>query len=92
MNTKLVIAALAGGAIVTAIAASAKQCGGESSKEAKAAAKWEKMKHVMDEMPDDFPPRVMFDNLAAIRENTDQMLELLRAERATSDDDVVAAT
>ena len=33
---------------------------------------------VMEEMPEDFPPRVMFDNVAATRANTDQILALLR--------------
>jgi len=38
---------------------------------------WEKMQEKMEEMPMDFPPRVMFDNIAAIREDTDRILELL---------------
>ena len=38
---------------------------------------WEKMQERMDAMPEDFPPRVMFDNVAATRENTDRILELL---------------
>lgn len=39
--------------------------------------RWEKMRRFMDEMPEDFPPRVMFDNLSATRENTDRILEIL---------------
>jgi hypothetical protein len=38
---------------------------------------WEKMREGMEAMPEDFPPRVMFDNVAAIRENTEQILEAL---------------
>jgi hypothetical protein len=40
---------------------------------------WQKMQERMESMPEDFPPRVMFDNVAATRENTEQILELLRA-------------
>lgn len=40
---------------------------------------WAKMQERMEAMPEDFPPRVMFDNVAAVRENTEQILELLRA-------------
>jgi hypothetical protein len=35
------------------------------------------MKNAMEEMPEDFPPRVMFDNVATARENTDRILEIL---------------
>lgn len=31
----------------------------------------------LDRMPDSFPPKKMFSNLAAIREQTEQILELL---------------
>lgn len=39
---------------------------------------WQKMQEHMEAMPEDFPPRVMFDNVAAVKENTEQILELLR--------------
>jgi hypothetical protein len=35
------------------------------------------MQEKMESMPEDFPPRVMFDNIAAICEDTKQTLELL---------------
>lgn len=38
---------------------------------------WEKMQEGMEAMPADFPPRVMFDNVAAARENTDRILKML---------------
>jgi hypothetical protein len=38
---------------------------------------WDKMRQAMEEMPEDFPPRVMFDNVAATRENTERILEML---------------
>ena len=40
---------------------------------------WDKMRDFMDDMPEDFPPRIMFDNLAATRENTERILEILEA-------------
>jgi hypothetical protein len=39
--------------------------------------RWEKMRRFMEEMPEDFPPRVMFDNLSATRENTERILAIL---------------
>jgi len=38
---------------------------------------WDKMRQHMEDMPEDFPPRVMFDNVAAVRENTERILEIL---------------
>ena len=39
---------------------------------------WDKMRARMEEMPEDFPPRVMYDNIEATRANTDKILELLQ--------------
>jgi hypothetical protein len=36
-----------------------------------------KMQEAMEAMPEDFPPVVMFDNVAATRENSERILELL---------------
>ena len=38
---------------------------------------WDKMRQHMEEMPEDFPPRVMFDNVAATKETTERILEIL---------------
>ena len=38
---------------------------------------WQKMQEGMEAMPEDFPPRAMFDNVAATRENTERILEIL---------------
>ena len=38
---------------------------------------WDKMRKGMEEMPEDFPPRVMFDNVETTRANTERILELL---------------
>lgn len=46
---------------------------------------WEKMQERMDAMPDDFPPVVMFENVAATRENSEKILELLEKEGAAAE-------
>ena len=40
---------------------------------------WEKR---FEAMPDNAPPKWMFRNISAIRENTDRILELLESDRA----------
>lgn len=80
MNKKLVIGALAGCTAVAALAA-AKKCQCEPG-----PTMWDKMRERMDEMPEDFPPRVMFDNVEATRANTEQILALLVTERQIADD------
>lgn len=41
---------------------------------------WARMEQKMAEMPETFPPRVMFDNVAVIRKQTTRILELLEEE------------
>jgi hypothetical protein len=72
MNKKLMIGIAVGFVLVAGIAA-ARNGGSEPSPD-----RWAKMRKKMEEMPEDFPPRVMFDNVAATRANTDQILALLR--------------
>ena len=81
---KAVIGGVVAGVIVVAAVAAAKnaQSGGSpEEREAKKAAKREemfaKMQANMEAMPDDFPPVVLFNNIAAIRETTERILELL---------------
>ena len=51
---------------------------------------WE---NVLERMPDNAPPKWMFRNIAAIRENTDRILELLDRDRpSTTDSDSAAAS
>ena len=38
---------------------------------------WDKMRQHMEDMPEDFPPRVMFDNVVDTKENTERILEIL---------------
>jgi hypothetical protein len=42
-------------------------------------------------MPEDFPPVVMFNNVAAARENTERILELLEEDRSGTEEPVVSA-
>ena len=51
---------------------------------------WE---NVLERMPDNAPPKWMFRNIAAIRENTDRILELLDRDRprTTSSDSAAAS-
>lgn len=63
-------------AAITAVAARKGCAEGDAG-----ADKWERMRRKMEEMPDDFPPRVMFDNLATTRENTEEILRMLRQEQ-----------
>jgi hypothetical protein len=45
--------------------------------EAPGSTMWDKMRANMEAMPEDFPPRVMFDNVAATRDNTEEILRIL---------------
>ena len=74
MSKKLVIGAAAGLAVAAGIAA-AKRCSTGPPPDM-----WAKMRERMEQMPEDFPPRMMFDNVQAIRANTEEILSLLRNE------------
>lgn len=76
MNKKLLMGAGAGCAAIGGLAAARKHQSGPNH------SKWDRMRQRMEEMPADFPPRVMFDNVAAIRASTDEILRLLREESA----------
>ena len=47
---------------------------------------FEKMRASMESMPEDFPPVVMFNNVAAIRDNTDRILELVETDRSPAEE------
>jgi ABC-type glycerol-3-phosphate transport system substrate-binding protein len=82
MNKKLMIGVAAGFAAAACVAA-AKKSQSEPSPDM-----WTKMREKMEEMPADFPPRVMFDNLEATKANTEEILSLLQregSERANAD-------
>jgi hypothetical protein len=81
MNKKVLIGAVAGLGIAACVAACAKsgKCRHESAEETKPTV-WDKMRKGMEEMPEDFPPRVMFDNIEATKANTDVILTMLKEE------------
>ena len=87
MNKKLLIGAAAGCAIAGGVAAARTHRDGEPK-----PTMWVKMRQLLEEMPEDFPPRIMFDNLQATRANTDEILALLRDDSAPTDDIEVLAT
>ena len=77
MNKKLMIGAAAGFAIAAVAAAAARK-----GQQEPGPTMWDKMRERMEEMPEDFPPRIMFDNIEATKANTEQILAMLEAERA----------
>ena len=89
---KSAIFCVASGAALAVILLTKKAQSSESpqEREARRAEKrsemFEKMRAGMESMPEDFPPVVMFNNVAAIRENTDRMLELLEADRSHAEE------
>ena len=83
MKKALVGGVVAGVIVVAAVAAAknAQSAGSPEDRETKKAAKREemfaKMQANMEAMPDDFPPVALFNNIAAIRETTERILEVL---------------
>jgi len=89
---KSAVLGVASGAALAAILLIKKTGSSESpqEREARRAEKrremFEKMRAGMESMPEDFPPLVMFNNVAAIRENTDRILELLEIDRSQEEE------
>jgi hypothetical protein len=85
---KLAVVGVVAGVAVAANLLAKKRHQSESSEdvEARKAAKrremFQKMQAGMAALPDDFPPVVMFNNVAAIRENSDRIRELLEEGRS----------
>jgi len=71
MSKKLVIGVAVGLAAAVCVVA-AKKSRGEAQRTG--SGKWQRC---MEKMPEDFPPRVMFDTVMAIREDTTRILEKL---------------
>ena len=65
------------GAVLAGLAMAARRFGGPMMQH----VDWEKR---FERMPDDAPPKWMFRNISAIRENTDRILELLERDRGGS--------
>ena len=57
----------------------------------KRRAMFEKMQSGMEALPEGFPPVVMFNNVAATRENSERILELLEKDRSGTEEPVVSA-
>lgn len=74
MNKKVLLGAGACCAAAAGLAAARKGRSGPQQ------SKWDKMRKGMEEMPPDFPPRVMYDNIEAAKANTEEILTLLRSE------------
>ena len=83
---------LAAGAVLAVILVVTKSQQSESSQDSegrkseKRREMFDKMKAGMDAMPDDFPPVVMFNNVAATRENSERILELLEEDRSGTEE------
>ncbi len=86
MNKKLMIGVAAGLATAACLAA-AKKCQSGPSPDM-----WVKMREKMEQMPEDFPPRVMFDNVETTKANTEEILDLLRHDVSERDHMAAAAT
>jgi len=94
---KLAVLGLVAGAVLAVILLARKNQSSVSpeDREAKRAGKrremFEKMQKGMDAMPEDFPPVMMFNNVAATRENSERILELLERDRSGTEEPVVSA-
>ena len=80
--------------LIGAAAAAAVGCAATAAKKAERAESkpkptmWDKMRQHMEEMPADFPPRIMFEDVEATKANTEEILTLLRNQAAAKADDV----
>jgi hypothetical protein len=68
--------ALVGGALIVGLGLLAKRFGAR----------------MFENLPDDAPPKWMFRNIAAIRENTDRILEILDQDRRATEDGSAGVT
>jgi hypothetical protein len=71
----LAVAAVAGGLLGLALAVKRR---GTSDTRTPGPTMWDKMEEAMAGMPETFPPRVMFDNIVAIRKDTTRIIEMLQ--------------
>jgi citrate synthase len=95
---KLAMLGLVCGVVAAAIVIARKRQSAESPEEReerqqkKRRAIFEKMQEGMESMPEDFPPVVMFDNVAATRENSERILELLEKNSRHKEESLVSVT
>ncbi len=94
---KLAVFGLVAGAVLAMVllVKKSQSSGSPEEPEARRAEKrremFQKMQKGMEAMPEDFPPVAMFNNLAAIRENSERILELLEKDRSGTEEPVGAA-
>jgi len=74
MKKKRAIGAVVGIAVVVGVVSASKRQSGPKP------TIGERMRECMEGMPEDFPPRVMFHNVEAIKANTEEILTLLKKE------------
>ena len=74
-RTGMIIAAI--GIVAVCLLSFGRKRQRQSESMAERPTMWDKMRKGMEEMPEDFPPRVMYDNVEATRANTDRILEIL---------------
>jgi hypothetical protein len=86
MMSKKVLIGVAAGFVGAGVLAAAKKC-----QQGPSPDMWAKMREKMEEMPADFPPRVMFDDVEATRANTEEILALLSRDTAGAHQDAEAA-
>ena len=95
---KAVVGGLIGGVVVSAVfmAKKAQSTGSAEEREANRADKrremFAKMQAGMEAMPEDFPPVVLFNNVTAIRETTERILEVLEENRTGAEDSAPSTT
>ena len=88
---KLAVFGLVAGAVLAVILLVKKRQPSESPEEreerkaGKRREMFAKMQAGMEAMPEDFPPVVLFSNVAAIREATERILELLEENRTDAE-------
>ena len=91
MKKWLIIALLAAGAVGLIRLADRRQAEGRAEDTSRPTV-WDKLRAQMEEMPEDFPPRVMFDNVANTNETTQRILEILeKGDRVVEQDPELAA-
>ncbi|MDH3730314.1 MAG: hypothetical protein OES13_04195 [Acidimicrobiia bacterium] len=85
MRKWMILALLAAGAVGLARLASRREAEGSRP------TIWDKLGAQMEEMPEDFPPRVMFDNVAKTNETTQKILNILEEKGAEEEPGLIVA-
>ena len=94
---KLAVFGLVAGAVLAVVLVVKKSQSSRSPEERKERKQkkrrgmFQKMQKGMDAMPEDFPPVAMFNDVAATRENSERILELLEKDRSGSEEPVGTA-